>query len=288
MRFTTSPAPRALNRFLSSSQLARYAAKKPQIASKIPINAPKQSAVASVATYQSYASTLASKSHSTLLYTAPSHTWYKFSCYAAAFFSFSYAAYNFNAHYLHAPAELSAWVPIAFGGVCFMVACFGGWLLLGPARIVKTITAVPASMLAGKAGQTTVQGPLAIQVELRKMFPVPGFPARVITATPEELTLNYRLYISPATARQSAAEKLEARKRLEREQQEEREKSIWTAPFRHANKAFYGLFQGMRRTWTREGFLELGVKGQLYKLDITGGWALDEGKAIDRLAKLKI
>jgi hypothetical protein len=38
---------------------------------------------------------------------------------------------------------------------------------------------------------------------------------------------------------------------------------------------------------TREGFLKLRVKGRIYKLDISSGWALDKGKAIDRLATLK-
>jgi hypothetical protein len=166
---------------------------------------------------------------------------------------------------------------VAFGGVCFLVACFGGWLVLGPARLIKTITAVPSSKALTKGSGT--QGPLAIEVELRKMFPLPFFPARKIIASREDLTLNHRLYVPPVDSRLSAAERLEVRRKMEREQEEERAKSIWTAPFRHAN---------MTRAWTREGFLELGIKGQSYKLDVSGGWALDEGKAIDRLAKLKL
>jgi hypothetical protein len=208
------------------------------------------------------------------------------SSYTAAFFCFSYAAYNFNAHYVSAPPDLAPWVPVAFGGVCFLVACFGGWLVLGPARLIKTITAVPSSKALTKGSGT--QGPLAIEVELRKMFPLPFFPARRIIASREDLTLNHRLYVPPVDSRLSAAERLEVRRKMEREQEEERAKSIWTAPFRHTNKAFYDLFKAMTRAWTREGFLELGIKGQSYKLDVSGGWALDEGKAIDRLAKLKL
>lgn len=120
------------------------------------------------------------------------------------------------------------------------------------------------------------------------MFPLPFFPARKITASPEDLTLSHRLYVPPVNSRQSAAERLEARRKMEKEQKEERARSIWTAPFRHANKAFYDLFKAMTRAWTREGFLQLGIKGQSYKLDVSGGWALDEGRAIDRLVKLKL
>ena len=166
------------------------------------------------------------------------------------------------------------------------MACFGGWLVLGPARLIKTITAIPSSKSLTKG--SGAPGPLAIEVELRKMFPVPFFPARKIVTSREDLTLNHRLYVPAVNSRQSAAERLEARRRMEREQDEERAKSIWTAPFRHANKAFYDMFKAMSRAWTREGFLQLGIKGQSYKLDVSGGWALDEGKAIDRLVKLKL
>jgi len=40
------------------------------------------------------------------------------------------------------------------------------------------------------------------------------------------------------------------------------------------------------RTWTREGFMKLRLKGQTYKLD-GGGWVLDRGKALDRLVTIK-
>jgi hypothetical protein len=77
------------------------------------------------------------------------------------------------------------------------------------------------------------------------------------------------------------------RKRLEREREEERKKSIWWRPFRDANKAFSKLFKAMRLVWTRETFLALEVKRQKHKLDIGGGWALDEGRALDRLVRIK-
>jgi hypothetical protein len=245
-------------------------------------------------TYQTFASTLAQKSHPTLLYTAPSHTFYTFTSYTAAAFCFTYAAYNFNAHYLHPPPDLLPWVPVAFGGVCFLVACFGGWLLLAPARLIKTITVLPSSAqalaAAKKNGAAMQQGPggLRLEIELRKMFPLPFFPARKITANPEDVMLSSRLFHPLEDTRQSAAERLEMRRRLEREQEEERRKSILTAPFRDGKRAFGQLFRAMARTWSREGFLKLAVKGQAYKLDVTGGWALDEGKALDRLLKVKL
>lgn len=78
------------------------------------------------------------------------------------------------------------------------------------------------------------------------------------------------------------AEKDKKKKALEYERTH-----IMSAGIRHTSRAFYGMFTAVRRAWTREGFLKLEVKGQLYKLDVHGGWALDGGKAIDRLVVVK-
>jgi len=162
------------------------------------------------------------------------------------------------------------------------MAVFGGWLLLGPARIVKTITAFPT-----KSPSPSQPAALKIEVELRKMLPLPIMPARVITTTPSELTLNYPLYTPVSiTQRLTTAQRIQKR-RLEEEERKVEQSKILSAPFRHASRAFYKLFKAIARTWSREGFLKLGIKGQIYKLDITGGWALDEGKALDRLVKVQ-
>jgi hypothetical protein len=159
-----------------------------------------------------------------------------------------------------------------------MVSCVGGWLILGPTRLVKTITALPTPPLApGRPG------PLNIQVELRKMLPVPFFPARKIIATPDEITFNHRL-VAP---RMPAAEKIEMEKEEYRKKKINSEKSILTLPFRQLNVLFYNLFKAAVRTWSREGFLELGIRSKVYKLDVTGGWALDEGRALDRLIRAR-
>jgi hypothetical protein len=128
---------------------------------------------------------------------------------------------------------------------------------------------------------------LVVEIELKKMLPIPFFPTRKVYAKPEDLTLNRRIYVPPVDARQSAAERMDLRRRIDREQEEERRKSIWWRPFRDANRAFYKLFRAMRLVWTRESFLELAVKGSKYKLDVGDGWALDEGRSLDRLVRLK-
>lgn len=245
------------------------------------------------ATYQSYASTLAQKGHPTLLYVAPSHTAFLISSYSGAAFCFSYAAFNFWSSYLNPPPGLSTWVPIAFGAICVGMSAMGAWLMLGPSRIVRTITAIPkvptVTTAAGK--NTTASGTpeLQIEIELRKMFPVPFFPARKLYIQPEQLVMDSQL-VRPVDRRLSPAEvhAMRMQEEAERQKQLEYERShILSAPFRHMSRAFYSLFKAIGRTWTREGFVKVGANGKMYKLDITGGWALDGGKALDRLATLK-
>jgi hypothetical protein len=276
-----------LPRSFTTSQLLRYAVQKARPLPPKAANSIVKKPLPQNPAYQSFADSLASKSHATLLYAAPPHTAYIIGSYTGAAFCFGYAAYNFNIHYLYPPPNLKAWIPIAFGIISFGMACFGGYLVLGSARLIKTLTAIPQSQVQVLMKGASKHGPLVVEIELKKMLPIPFFPARKVYAKPEDLTLNHRIYVPPVDARQSAAERMDLRRRIDREQEEERRKSIWWRPFRDANRAFYKLFRAMRLVWTRESFLELAVKGSKYKLDVGDGWALDEGRALDRLVRLK-
>jgi hypothetical protein len=166
------------------------------------------------------------------------------------------------------------------------MAALGGWLVLGASGLIRTITAIPKKMDAvGKNPE------LLIEIELRKMFPVPFFPARKILVKPEELALRAPL-ARPVDRSLSSQELREMRiqEEMEKKKQWEYEKShIMTSPFRHASRALFALFKAIGRSWSREGFLKLQVQGRhTYKLDVSGGWALDGGRALDRLATLKL
>jgi len=175
-----------------------------------------------------------------------------------------------------------------------MMMCFGGWLLLGPARLIRSITAVPKhahtlSTAALKQRMKNATPELRVEVELRKMFPLPFFPARTITAKPGEIILPLPL-CPPPPKPLSATELREKRLYEEHERQKllEYERShIMSSPFRHASRALFHMFKAIGRAWSREGFLRVEVNGGQYKLDVSGGWALDGGKGLDRLARLK-
>ena len=169
-----------------------------------------------------------------------------------------------------------------------MMAAFGTYLIFTPSSIVRTITAIPTTT-SPAAGSSRRPPQLNIEIELRKMLPVPFFPARKIYVAPEELVMDSLISrptnraLSSSEARVIRLEEEEAhRKELEYKQQH-----VVTAPFRSLSRGFFGMFKALARTVTREGFLKLRVKGRIYKLDISSGWALDKGKAIDRLVTLR-
>ncbi|KAH8815898.1 hypothetical protein F5884DRAFT_665298 [Xylogone sp. PMI_703] len=287
-QFSTSTLLRAVKRAQSKTPqhvLPSKSTSKPTPSTSTTTSKPKPS----VLTYQSFAANLAQKANPTLLYQAPSHTLFMISSYSAATFFFSYAGISFYSNYLHPPPGLATWVPIAFAGICFMMGAFGGWMMLGPAGIIKSITAIPQRALT-----STPQPELKIEVELRKMLPIPFFPSRKLLVKPEDIVFDHRLSATassgtastPASAAELRSRRLQAEEEQRRRQEYERT-HILTAPFRHASMAFYSVFRSLRQTWTREGFAKVRVQGRTYKLDVVDGWALDEGRALDRLVQVR-
>ncbi|KAF4627816.1 hypothetical protein G7Y89_g10336 [Cudoniella acicularis] len=240
-----------------------------------------------IANYKSLAATLAQKSHITPLYEAPSHTMFMWTSYGAAFFFFtyaSYALYTYNAP----PIGVPYWVPWVFGGVGFLMVFGAGFFVLGPVKLIRSISAVPRNVLLLSKNPAEVAAAakapeLQLEVELRKMLPIPFFPARKVYVEPHNFILTHTLAAPTPVLRRAELMALqihqeeEARKALEYERSH-----LLSAPFRHASKAFFTFFRASRRAWTREGFTYVKINNKVYKLDASGGWALDNGRALDK------
>jgi hypothetical protein len=244
-------------------------------------------------TYQSYASTLAQKGRPTLLYVAPSHTAFLISSYTAAAFCFTYAGYHSYESTYNSPPDIAPWVTVTFGLVCLGMSAMGTWLMLSPTRLIRTITAIPKVLPVAPVGRRvgrSAQPELELEIELRRIVALPFLKPRKIRVKPEGLVIRSEL-VKPMAKLQSPAEMREARllEEAEKKKQLEYERShIMTAPFRHLNRSLISLFRATARGFTREGFAKLNANGRVYKLDITGGWALDGGRALDRLATIKV
>ena len=81
----------------------------------------------------------------------------------------------------------------------------------------------------------------------------------------------------------------------ERQHREERlhayaKTNLLTLPFRQAAYWLWRLFTSTKRAFTSEGFNYLHIKGysRTWKLDREPAWALDDGKALDKLVKIKL
>ena len=66
--------------------------------------------------------------------------------------------------------------------------------------------------------------------------------------------------------------------------------NLLTLPFRQGSYWIWRAFTYVRETWTQQRFLHLHIKGhsRTWKLFADPAWALDDGKAIDKLVKVKI
>ncbi|RKU40065.1 hypothetical protein DL546_001105 [Coniochaeta pulveracea] len=232
-----------------------------------------------------YAATLASKPTPTLLYEAPSHFWFTFSAFNAGAFCIAYTAVQYYSVYLHPPPDLAWWVPHAYGLICVTMGAVGTYWLRWPSRIIRSISALPASDFRG----------LKLEVKTRKV--IPFLPWKKTVVMPHEVTIPDRVQrLIGAATRRPGTEKLSAKEQLMLKAYEEEKKKaarqyeldhIMTAPFRHAGRAIGTATRGMVRALTRDGFANVSVKGAKYKMDVKSGWFLEEGKALDRLVHVK-
>lgn len=312
-RFTSSSRLLQQTVTRASRQAAKLASKpaapKPSTTTTTQSAAPLLSSTASQAAGRatsptSYAHQLAVKGR-TLLYESPSHFWFRAGCFSAGFFCISYTVYQYWTIILHPPEGLYWWIPHAFGVILVFMAGMGAFFIMGAGRIVRSIEAVPVSAVANKvlaAKAAEAQSPILVEVATRRIAPF--LPAKKTLLLPEEVQLPFRMFgifgagaggyagqdAGPAGRPVSFAERVRA-ERAEREARIAARKHtmdhLMTAPFRDAAKAFGTAFGGIKRAFNREGFAKIKLGKQTYKLDVTGGWALDNGRAMDRLLRVR-
>ncbi|KAJ4292290.1 hypothetical protein N0V88_005922 [Collariella sp. IMI 366227] len=240
------------------------------------------------------------------LYEAPSHFWFRAGCFSSGAFCVSYTVYQYWTVLLHPPEGLMWWIPHAFGAIIVFMAGMGAYFVMGAGRIVRSIEAVPAAevvkkisgkVLAGGEAAGAAKSPIYIEVSTRRM--VPFMPVKKTVLLPEEVQLPFRMHsvfsaggIGALMAQKQMS--LAERVRVERAAREAKEAArkhtmdnLMTAPFRDAGKAFGVAWNGIRRSFNREGFAKIKLGKAEYKLDVTDGWALDDGRAMDRLLSVR-
>ncbi|WYZ40433.1 hypothetical protein EsH8_IV_000774 [Colletotrichum jinshuiense] len=233
-------------------------------------------------------SQLAQRGQPTVLYEAVSHFWMKLSAWGAMVMFYSYAGINYYTMLLDPPADLAAWVPHAYAVICLAMAGFGSYFFFQAHNIVKLVRAVPTATLkagAVPAGVSPKTTPIHLEITCKRMLP--GKP-KVLVVPPEQVWMPGRIFMPaalPATPAQERAASRQRRAQAKAEWEYDRN-HLMTQPFRHAGKGFRAAWYGMRRAVTKEGFMKMQVGKDKLKLDVASGWALDDGRAIDRLVKI--
>ncbi|KAK3375300.1 hypothetical protein B0H63DRAFT_438488 [Podospora didyma] len=260
-------------------------------------NAAAAAAVAARRTVSSFAEQLAAKGTRTILYEAPSHFWYRFSCLSAGTFCVSYAVYQYWTIYLNPSEGLAWWVPQAFFIVCAFMASMGGYFALGTSRIVRSIEsagAAAAAQAATAAAATAAAASTPIYIEVSTRRVLPFLPPKRTLLLPAQVSLPFQMHrvlAGEATPLSTTKHLSVAAQRAEREAKAKARQyeldHIMTAPFRDAKSGMNTAWSQVRRAFDRGGFAKIRLKGVNYKIDVTGGWALDNGRAMDRLLTVR-
>jgi hypothetical protein len=241
------------------------------------------------ATNYAFFQQLANKGSPTLLYEAPSHFWLILSAWNITIFCWAYAGYNFATTYLHPPEGLQFWVVPAYGVICAFMGGLGMYFALGTTGIVKSIRVIPGRAAAASAAATRGGArslpPLNLEFKIKRPLPFGG--TKTIVSPAEKVTSKKNVYspgVYESAAQQRARELQEKRFRQERFEYE-KENHIMTMPFRQAARGIGAAWKAFKRAFTQDGWSKVKVNGKTYKVDLTGGWALEEGRALARMVR---
>ncbi|KAH6694070.1 hypothetical protein F5X68DRAFT_200184 [Plectosphaerella plurivora] len=228
---------------------------------------------------------LARAKSSTLLYESASHFWMKLSAWSTAITCYTGAGINF---YLATTAEGLAWfIPPIYTATSLALAGMGSFFIFGAANIVKSIRAVPTSLMKGGPPSTINPGltPVHIEVAIKPLLPFRTTPT-VITVPPEKLSLGRALYTPTPSEKMVREAELQAK--LQKKAQWEKDKQhLMTLPFRDAWRYSKMAFHGVKRALTGGGFVKINVGDRKCKLDMATGWALNDGKTLEALASVQ-
>lgn len=147
-----------------------------------------------------------------------------------------------------------------------------------PRNVVQSISALPSTRDSGSTG-------LMLQIEKVKVFP--GTINHPLVVKSADVTLSTPLYQDNQTLGND--HQAEIRRRL-LELHRANQTQILSRPFREARYWIWRAFRGFTRVFAPDPVIFvriMGEKGYL-KMYKTGGWALDDGGALDRIVMHKI
>ncbi|KAH9900611.1 hypothetical protein F4778DRAFT_739677 [Xylariomycetidae sp. FL2044] len=277
--------------FTTSNILANTATRKARPKPSRPSSeAPSASTAQTAKVGYAHALALKSSGRGTILYESSPNRLFLASSYAAGLTCWTAASLNAWINYLNCPEGLPQWVPVSYGLLSIIMVGLGTKFALMPAGIVRSITVTSPRRKNAAEGKSDASSlpPVQLEFSVRRDAPFPFVPPKRILAAPDAVAMKTRLFhvTSPPTDHEKAVSR--------QEDEEQRKKAreyelthLMTSPFRDARRFMSHIFSALRRGLTGEGFAPIEVDGKEYKLDITAGYALEDGRALDRIVKIE-
>lgn len=188
------------------------------------------------------------------------------------------------------PPGVPEWTKYAFGSVGLMLAILGMNFALQPSNTVRMIRVLPTAAETSSKSTGAYKAPPKVRVEVvsRRKSPIPFVSLRKEIVEPRDIVLKAKMYDPkpPATQLERMRMKQEWAER-KKAQKEYDDQHRMTIPFRDAKWAAGTIFGSIRRGLTGEGFVPIHVNGSRYKLDMTNGYVFEEGRALDRVARIE-
>ncbi|KAI1082309.1 hypothetical protein F5B20DRAFT_532933 [Whalleya microplaca] len=236
-----------------------------------------------------YIQQLADKSSATTLYEAAPQRGFPISSYAAGLTCIAGAGLNSWVNVYNIPEGIHSLVPVAFGVVSLVMAALGTKFALMPAYNIRSIKVLPFPRSATRKSQTAASlPPVRLEITARRNLPIPGLPFQRIEVDPSAVVMKVPMFHRKSGLTDSEKARLKKEEEIERKRQREYEMThIMSAPFRHMASAMSTLFASLRQGLTGEGFAPIYIDGIRYKLDITEGYALEQGRALDRIVRIE-
>lgn len=260
------------------STTRQYLATKPRTAYRTPKTPPRTGKPPPTISYKPFAQTIAERSEPTLLYQGGSNKIYTAGCYSVGILILSWTVHAAGQIYYHPPPFFNRFLKSMFYGFCVIAVYMGTLFMIRPYRIIQTIQALPVS---SKGVRT-----LHFRIESARLLP--GIRPRTVSVPATDVSISEQLHAEKHGG--VPLHLLDLRSKEAGKARRLKEGSIMTLPFRQLRFHLWKGFQGLKGAFTNNPFIYLRAKGYQgsWKLGKGEGWALDEGRALDRILRARV
>ncbi|RDA90069.1 hypothetical protein CP533_2911 [Ophiocordyceps camponoti-saundersi (nom. inval.)] len=216
---------------------------------------------------------LAAKPSPTVLYQAPSHFWFYFTCWTTGISMIGWSVYTAPV-VLDQPEGVPEFTKHVYAVSYFLLCAMGFYLIAKTPSVVNSIRLLPSKAVSTPAASSmaAVAAKLRLEVTVKRMLPV--FPPKMITTDIHKVTFKTRLSQWQHQIPESELLEMERREQARREELRKFDMDhLLTMPFRRIGRGLQSLFQGVKSAWTGAGFGVMTVNGKKYKVDVTGGFS---------------